>query len=527
MNWNKTPNTTIAQAGYTMEVSSRRVLISANEPCGLFYGMQTLMQLLPPDIESRTVVSSGKWEIPCVSIMDYPRFEWRGLMLDASNYFRSKEFTKKYIDELAKYKFNVFHWHLTDHLGWRIEIEGLPKLTEVGAWRVPRSGDKSLEYGPRPGEKATYGGYYTHQDIREIVDYANKRFVTIVPEIDVPGHSRALVASYPSLSCTQVPLGVNFDNPNWRKDDTELCPSRDSTWQILEIIFTQVAELFPGEYIHVGGDEVHTSHWKTHTMDQALMKREGLTSVEELQGYFEKRLEKMIVSKGKKMIAWWYPPSNQEELPPDSNYAFMSWKYFPASAIEGIKLGHRTVSNAHEYTYLEYSEKSLPITKCYGFEPVPEGVNEKDILGGHACIWGLPNDREVENKTWPRAMALSEVYWSQKNKRNWDDFAPRMISRLKYLDVAQVKYSLAAFDPVVSIVRDGDDNGESNTVKITTLPGLDAYYRFDDTDPDSFSPKYAGNPLSIPDGATEIRVVTYYEGKPVVGRQFVTLTVGK
>ena len=231
-------------------------------------------------------------------------------------------------------------------------------------------------------------------------------------------------------------------------------------------------------------------------------------------------LEKMIISKGKKVIGW-YLPLDKSEL--TSEYAFMCWKDIP-TAIEAIKLGHKVIMAPNRYTYLDYSESGLPITKCYAFEPVPEGVNEKDILGGEACIWGLPNDREVENKTWPRAMALSEVFWSQKNRRDWDDFDTRMLYRLKYLDVAQVEYSRAAFDPIVTLVVDGQNNGESNKIKITTvLPGLDVYYRFDGTDPDNFSPKYDGKPLSIPKGATEIRVITYYKGKPVVGRQFVTL----
>ena len=292
MKLNKTYDTDLGKEGYRLEISSSQIVISANEQNGLFYGMQTLLQLLPSDIASRTVISSVKWIVPCVSIMDYPRFKWRGLMFDVAYKFFSKEFVEKYIDEMAKYKFNVFHWHLTDHQGWRIQIEGLPNLTEIGAWHVPSK-----------------GGYYTPQDIREIIAYAKKRFVTIVPEIDVPYHSSALISSYPNISCFNLPAAT-------------LCVARDSTWLILNKIFTQVAKMFPSEYIHSGGDEVHTRNWREHSLDQDLMKREGITTIAGLQPYFDRKLEKIISSGGKKMVTWYEYPDRSGL--PTSNTIFMA-----------------------------------------------------------------------------------------------------------------------------------------------------------------------------------------------------------
>ncbi len=259
-------------------------------------------------------------------------------MLDVSRHFFSKEFVKKYIDEMAKYKFNIFHWHLTDDNGWRIEIKGLPELTEIGAWRVPRTGLWHQFEPPQPGEKATYGGYYTQDDIREIVKYAQERFVTIIPEIDVPAHSLALIASYPNLSCTQLKYPVNPGSPFYKKEDNVLCVANDSTWLILDKIFTQIANLFPGKYIHIGGDEAYKGFWEQCPKDQALMKQEGLDSVDELQSFFVKKLEKLIISKGKKMIGW--DEILEGGLAPEATV--MSWRGMKGG-IEAARMGHEVI----------------------------------------------------------------------------------------------------------------------------------------------------------------------------------------
>ena len=517
---NNTRDSILGDEGYTLRVTSKIIIITANRPNGLFYGIQTLMQLLPPDVESQTEIKSMKWEIPCVAITDYPRFGWRGLMLDVSRHFFSKEFVEKYIDEMAKYKYNVFHWHLTDDQGWRIEIKGLPKLTETGAWRVPRMGTWWSFLPPQPGEKATQGGFYTQQDILDVVAYAKKRFMTILPEIDVPGHSLSLLAAYPNLSCTHLQYPVNPGSLFYKVEDNALCVANDSTWSMLDKIFTQVAELFPCPYIHVGGDEAYGGFWAKDPKDQALMKEQNIPDLNGLQSYFENRLEKLIISKGKKMIGW--DEILEGGIAPEATV--MSWRGM-SGGTKAAKMGHQVIMTPSNAAYLDLYQGDplvepatyslLRLNTCYQFEPVPDGVDPKYILGGQGNLWteSVPNDRQAEYMTWPRAMALTEVFWSPKDKRNWNDFLTREQYHFKYMDVAQVKYARSQYDAIISGVKGADDSLE---VQLSTqMPGLNIYYRFDETNPDNFSPEYDGHPLVIPKGASEIKVITYRDGKPI------------
>jgi len=264
LNINKEVNSRLGTEGYLLSVTSKNITISANKPAGLFYGMQSLLQLLPPEIESTNAVKTD-WVVPVVNITDYPRFAWRGIMLDVSRNFFSKEEVEKYIDQIARFKFNTFHWHLTDDNGWRIEIKSLPKLTETGAWRVARAGHFGDRDNPKPGEPATAGGFYTQEDIREIVKYAQERFITIVPEVDIPGHSMAAIASYPELCCTKdtsIKVNPGTEFSEWYGNgkfkmliDNTLNPSDEKVYEFLDKVFTEVAQLFPGQYIHAGGDE--------------------------------------------------------------------------------------------------------------------------------------------------------------------------------------------------------------------------------------------------------------------------------
>ncbi len=516
---NSIPDTVLGEEGYTLRINSKEAVITANKSKGLFYGIQTMMQLLPPEMQSGSLVKDIRWNIPCVSITDYPRFAWRGLMLDVSRHFFSKEFIEKYIDEMAKYKYNVFHWHFTDDQGWRIEINGLPELTKTGAWRVPRAGRWQTFEAPQPGEKATDGGYYTQDDIREIVKYAQQRFVTILPEVDVPAHSLALIAAYPNLSCTQQQYPVW---PQYPPDslDNVLCVANDSTWLILDKIFTQVAELFPCPYIHVGGDEANRSFWTKDPKDIALMKREGIKDPAELQSYFEKKLEKLIISKGKKMIGW--DEILEGGLAPEATV--MSWRGI-RGGIKAAQMGHQAIMAPYNETYINRGQGDplieppapgmIRLSKCYQYEPVPEGVDPKYILGGEGCLWTeyVPGYRHAEYMTWPRALALAEVFWSPKKERNWDDFIRRTEEQFKYLDAAGVKYAACIYDPVTTAVKGADD---SLKVKLDAqIPGLDIYYTFDGTNPDNFYHKYEGKPLDIPKGATEIRVINYRDGRPI------------
>jgi hexosaminidase len=297
---NAQPEARLGTEGYRLEATSDRVTIRANAPAGLFYGVQTLLQLLPGQIESKTPVKDVRWEVPAVTVTDYPRFAWRGLMLDVSRHFFPKEYVKAYIDQMARYKYNRFHWHLTDDQGWRIEIKSLPRLTEVGAWRVPRVGTFNANEPPRPGEKATYGGFYTQDDIREIVQYAKERYIEILPEIDVPGHSMAALAAYPELSCTKDPnVQVNPGSKfaTWHGNgtftmhiDNTLNPSDEKVYGFLDKVFTEVAQLFPFEYVHMGGDECYKGFWAKDPGCQALMKKLNLKNMDQLQAHFNRRV---------------------------------------------------------------------------------------------------------------------------------------------------------------------------------------------------------------------------------------------
>ncbi|HLR38233.1 MAG TPA: beta-N-acetylhexosaminidase, partial [Chitinophagaceae bacterium] len=472
-------DSTLGDEGYILDVTPDKIVISANDAHGLFYGVQSLKQLFPPQIESDTVWHHQKWMAKCVHIMDYAQFQWRGLMLDVSRHFFTVDEVKKYIDEMAKYKYNVFHWHLTDDQGWRMEIKGLPKLTEVGAWRIPSYFPFQQETKPKPGQDKSYGGYYTQEEVKEVIAYAKKRFVTIVPEIDVPGHSLALISAYPNLSCTQEQYPIY---PGDAPDSVAnvLCVANDYTWKILDTIFTQVAELFPSEYIHVGGDEANRSFWSKHAKDIALMEKEGIENPAELQSYFEKKLEKIVLSKGKKLIGW--DEIVEGGLAPEA--AVMSWRGMEGG-IHAAEMGHHVVMAPWGKTYLSQIQgdpliepkgppRSNTLKEIYtGTHIVPDGVNSDMIMGGEACLWTeyVSSFRHAQYMTWPRAFALSEVFWG--NRTSWKDFVRRTEANLKYLAAAEVKYAPSMYDPVIDAEK---KNGKLMVVLDTKIPHLDIYY---------------------------------------------------
>jgi len=527
MNLNTVADQQLGKEGYSLVSTSKRVVITANQPAGLFYGMQTLLQLLPKEIESKNVVKA-KWTIPVVKIVDYPRFAWRGLMFDVSRHFFTKDEVKQYINEMARLKFNTFHWHLTDDEGWRIEIKSLPKLTEIGAWRVQRYGHFGDRDIPKPGEAATEGGFYTQDDIREVIQYAKDRNITIVPEIDVPGHSMAAIASYPELSCkkdttTMVSPGNNF--ADWYgngtfKINTEnaLNPSDENVYVFLDKVFTEVAALFPGQYIHVGGDECYKGYWAADEGCQALMKKLGIRHVEDLQGYFMNRVEAILKSKGKKLIGW--DEILEGGISPDATV--MSWRGIKGG-IEAAKMGHDVVMTPTTFAYLDYVQgertvdppiyAGLRLNKCYSFEPVPDGVDAKYILGGQGNLWTeqVPTLRYAQYMTFPRAWALSEVYWSPKETKNWSNFIQRVENQFERSDVAEINYSKAIYD---AIVKTSLKDGKLIVTMESEVPDLDIYYTIDDAMPDMFSTKYS-QPVQLPHGPVNLRVITYRNGKPI------------
>ncbi|HEX8331350.1 MAG TPA: beta-N-acetylhexosaminidase [Segetibacter sp.] len=528
---NKTADTRIGKEGYNLSVTSRNILIRANQPAGLFYGVQTLLQLLPKQIESSTTIKDVEWKLPTVEITDYPRFEWRGLMFDVARHFFTKEEVKKFIDDMVRYKYNLLHLHLSDDEGWRIEIKGLPKLTEVGAWNVKKVGYFGTFSPPTPDEPRNYGGFYTQNDIKEIVQYAKERFVNVLPEIDVPGHSLAAVASYPELSCTPgaEKYVVRSGEPimDWSRGappiglvDNTLCPANEKVYGFLDKVLTQVAELFPFEYIHVGGDEVSQNFWKKNEQITELMKREGLKDMHEVQGYFMRRVEKIVNSKGKKMMGW----DEIVEAGVAPSAGIMSWrgtKY----GIEASKKGHEVVMSPTTFAYLDYMQgdsiteprvyASLRLHKSYQFDP-GEGANAKAIKGGQGNIWTeqMYNMRIVQYMIWPRALAIAESVWSPKPKKNWNSFFSKVEQHFERFDAAEIKYSRAAYDPIFTVRKSGDK--EIKVELATEVEGLDIHYSFDNHAPDHFYPKYT-SALVPPKDAVMLKVITY-KGKQPVGR---------
>jgi hexosaminidase len=530
---NPSPEKKIGDEGYHLDISPDRIEIHANTPAGIYYAVQTLLQLLPKEIESKSQVKGIAWEAPCVSIMDYPRFAWRGLMFDVSRHFFTKKEVEDFIDEMVKYKYNLLHLTLCNDEGWRIEIKSLPKLTQVGAWNVKRVGYFGTFDPPAPDEPRDYGGFYTQDDIREILQYAKARYVNILPEIDMPGHSLAAVVSYPELSCTEGAENykVNSGEPFivWPAKghfygliDNTLCPANEKVYPFIDKVITEIARLFPFEYIHVGGDECSRNFWEKSEAVKQLMQKENLKTLDEVQSYFEKRVEKIVESKGKKMIGW--DEILEGGLAP--NAAVMSWRGIKGG-IEAAKMGHEVVMTPTNYCYLDYMQSdesiephvysTLLLDTAYAFEPVPDGVDEKYVKGGQANLWTeqVFNVRHMQYMLWPRSMATAECLWSPKEKKNWDLFAKKVENQFDRLDVEQVKYARAFFDPVITVKKDAKD---SLVIELSAeVKGLEIYYCFDNTHPDNFYPKYA-EPLPVPKQAYMIRVITYRDGKPI-GRE--------
>jgi len=356
---NKKTDPVIGKEGYRLSVNPKSILITANQPAGLFYAVQSLILLFPKEIESFVLVKDIKWVLPCTDIVDYPRFEWRGLMFDVSRHFFTKDEVKQYIDEMVRYKYNLLHLHLTDDEGWRIEIKSLPNLTAVGAWNVKKVGPFGSFSPPLPDEPRNYGGFYTQDDIKELVQYAKERFVNILPEIDVPGHSLAAVVSYPELSCTpgsdkyrvrsgETIMDWSHGAPPIALIDNTLCPANEKVYDFLDKVLTEVAELFPFEYIHMGGDECPKNYWEKSDAIKALMAKEGLKNMEEVQSYFEKRLEKIVASKGKKFMGW--DEILEGGLAPSA--AVMSWRGM-RGGIEAANMKHEVVMSPTTFAYLD------------------------------------------------------------------------------------------------------------------------------------------------------------------------------
>jgi len=444
-------NSDDSKEAYFLNSTTKNVEISSTAPAGLFYGVQTLRQLFPAEIESPVVKPEIDWSIPVVEISDKPRFAWRGVMLDCVRHFFPVSHIKNVLDQLAARKMNHFHWHLVDDQGWRVEIKKYPELTAVSAWRVDR---ENLHWNERPDqtpeEKATYGGFYTQDEIREIVAYAAKLNIEVVPEIEMPAHVSCVFAAYPELSCsgkkvTVAPGGV------WPVTNI-YCAGNEQTFSFLEDVLTEVSELFPSQYMHVGGDEATKINWEKCPKCQARIKKEGLKDENELQSYFITRMEKFINSKGKKLIGW--DEILEGGLAPEATV--MSWRGFEGG-IEAAKSGHDVIMSPTSFCYFDYYQgpqeseplaigNYLPVSKVYEFEPVPETLTaeeSKHILGGQANLWTeyVPTPEHSMYMFFPRLEAMAEVLWTMPANKNYEDFQKRLGRQFERYENSGVNYS--------------------------------------------------------------------------------------
>ncbi|GGK62560.1 beta-N-acetylhexosaminidase [Rufibacter glacialis] len=436
------------EEGYQLEVTPKKVTVTAKTAKGAFLAIQTLRQLMPAAIETK---NSGQksFKIPAVSIEDAPRFAYRGLMLDVARHFQPISFVKKYIDLLAFYKINTLHFHLTEDQGWRIEIKKYPKLQEISAWRKEtkvghrRDTDKGFDGKP-------HGGYYTQEELKDLVAYAQARFITVIPEIEMPGHSLAALAAYPELGCKDSTYQVSG---TWGVFKDIYCPN-EVTFKFLEDVLTEVMAIFPSKYIHIGGDEAPKDVWKKSAKAQEVIKREGLKDEHELQSYFIQRMEKFLNSKGRAIIGW--DEILEGGLAP--NATVMSWRG-EKGGIAAAKQKHDVIMTPNTHLYFDHYQTKenlkvepqaiggfLPLEKVYSYNPVPAVLTPeeaKHVLGVQANLWTeyIPTQEHAESMTFPRACALAEVAWTPLTQKDYADFRLRLEQNLKHLDNLKVNYS--------------------------------------------------------------------------------------
>lgn len=499
----------LGDEGYVLKSTKKEILIEAKTGAGIFYGIQTFLQLIEKD---------GRF--PLVEIHDYPRFAWRGYMLDVSRHCMPKEYIFKVLDYLAIHKMNTFHMHLVDDQGWRIEIKQYPKLTDIGAWRVDR---EDLHWNARekqkPGEKATYGGYYTQEDIREIVAYAQERYITIVPEIEMPGHTNAAIAAYPQYACTSGPFTV-LPGGVWPITDI-YCAGKDETFEFLQNILSEVMDLFPSNYIHIGGDEANKKEWKVCADCQKRILVEGLKDEHELQSYFITRIEKFLNANGRQLIGW--DEILEGGLAP--NAAVMSWRGVKGG-IAAAKAKHPVVMSPNSHCYFDYYQGKpeleplaiggfLPLEKVYSFEPVPEELTDEEakyVFGVQANLWTeyVPTPEHADYMTFPRLCALAEVAWSPAYKKDFDNFAGRLNKHLNYLEQNNIGYSKSFANVDVNTSFD-PDNREFLIELSNPIAFGEIRYTLDGKDPDNSSAIYF-EPFNIHE-TTIVKTATFIENE--------------
>ncbi len=422
-----------------------RIVIRAPEPAGLFYAVQTIRQMLPPQVFREAPVPDVAWTIPAAAIEDYPRFGWRGAHLDTGRHFMPKEFVKKYIDLLALHKLNTFHWHLTEDQGWRLEIKRYPKLTEIGAWRKETVVGRPRGQEERKYDGKRHGGFYTQEDAREIVAYARARFVNVVPEIEMPGHAVAAIAAYPELGVSGEPIEVAT---RWGIF-SDILNAEPSTIQLMQNVLTEVLAIFPSRYIHIGGDEADKTKWKASPRIQARIKELGLADEHELQSWFIRQMDAFLTEHKRRLIGW----DEILEGGLAENAVVMSWRG-TKGGIDAARAGHDVVMAPTSNTYLDYAQSKdpaepvgqsavLPLESVYAYEPVPQELEPefaKHVLGAQAQVWTeyMPTPKDVEYMAFPRLTALAEVVWTPKERKDYAGYLDRLaadLARLRVLDV--------------------------------------------------------------------------------------------
>ena len=504
--------------GYVLTTTPEGININGQTENGVFYGIQTLRKSIPAEAKEATIL------IPAGEIKDEPRFSYRGMHLDVGRHFFPKEFMKKYIDLLALHNMNTFHWHLTDDQGWRIEIKKYPKLTEIGSQRSRTViGRNTQEYDNTP-----YGGFFTQEEAKEIVKYAQERYITVIPEVDLPGHMLAALAAYPEMGCTGGPYEVC---PRWGIFEDVLCIGNDQTMQFLEDVMNEIIEIFPSKYVHIGGDEAPRTRWEKCPKCQARIKTEGLkadknhTAEDRLQSYCMTRIEEFLNSKGRQIIGW------DEILEGDvaPNATVMSWRGMEGG-IKAAQLGHDVIMTPTSFCYFDYYQTAdtkdeplgiggyVPIEKVYSLEPVPAVLTEeqsKHILGAQANLWTeyIHSSEHVEYMVLPRMAALAEVQWTQPEKKDFKDFTKRLARLMKFYQRDGFNYAKHVFDLKVDFTP--DVTKKAVVVTLSTIDDAPIYYTLDGTEPTTASLKYT-EPVSITETADFQAVVIRPEGKSKV-----------
>lgn len=525
-------NPQLPAEGYELSVKPSGIILSASQPNGFFYGVQSLYQLLPPAVYGRTKDKKGAWSVPAVEIQDAPRFPYRGLMLDVCRHFSELDYIYKFIDQLAAHKMNTFHWHLTDDQGWRIEIKKYPKLTEIGSKRKETLVDYYYTNWPQIFDGKEHGGYYTQEQIKAVVAYAASKYITVIPEIEMPGHAVAAIASYPELSCTP---DTTYDvTGTWGVFDQVFCP-KEETFAFLEGVLDEVVELFPSSYIHIGGDECPKTAWKNCDHCQTLIRTLGLkddttpnavdgkkhTKEEKLQSYVITRMEKYLNSKGRNIIGW--DEILEGGLAP--NATVMSWRGVEGG-ITAAKAGHNAIMTPNPYVYLDHYQEDpefAPTTiggyntlkKTYSYNPVPDDADElvkKHIIGLQGNIWNeyMQSDERRDYQTFPRAIAIAETGWTENRNKNWNSFCRRMVEEFERMDIMQVKACRNFFDVNISThVEPG--SGVLNVVLESFYPNADIRYTTDGSEPTEQSERYT-QPFALT-GQLDLKAAVFNKDK--------------